>query len=126
MNFETQLTELNVKSVSMEQAGGSDAREFFEPLLSDQLIFRRASGKIVGKSGDDGFLDGLKANPFKSRVPEDIVVRALDSRALVTFIIVATRKDDDTVHRYRNLRLFSRVDNRWILELWYNYEIVGS
>jgi hypothetical protein len=130
MNIETDLIALNKKSVEMEQAGADEpraeqVRRFFDTLLSDQLVFRRASGKIVGKSGDEGFLEGLKNNPFKSRVPEDIVVKVLDDRVLVTLIIAATRKDDDSLHRYRNIRLFSRVKDRWTLELWYNYEVTG-
>lgn len=51
----------------MEQAGGLEPIEFFEALLSDQLIFRRASGKVIGKDGREGFLEGLKkASPFSS------------------------------------------------------------
>lgn len=125
MNIETDLIALNEKSVEVEQAGGPDALAFFESLLSDQLIFRRASGKVVGKAGPDGFLEGLKNNPFKSRVPDDISVTVLDNRALVTLIIVARRKDDDSVHRYRNIRLFSRAADGWIMEFWYNYEVTG-
>jgi Domain of unknown function (DUF4440) len=125
MNIEKDLTDLNVKSVALEQAGGTEAHAFFEALLSDQLIFRRASGKVVGKTGDEGFLKGLNNNPFKSREAEDVVVNVLDQRALVTLIVVATRKDDGSVHRFRNIRVFSRLQDHWILEVWYNYEITG-
>jgi hypothetical protein len=85
-------------------------------------VFRRADGKVVGK---EGFLEGLKSNPFRSRVPEGIDVNLLDGRALVTLIIVGTPKDDGSIHRYRNIRLFAHTNDRWILELWYNYEITG-
>jgi Domain of unknown function (DUF4440) len=118
------LVELNKQIAEMEQQGEA-AREFFQKHLSDQLIFRRASGKVVGKSGPEGFLEGLKSNPFESRVAEDIDVSLQNDRALVTLIIVGTRKDDGSVHRYRNIRLFSRSSDNWILELWYNYEITS-
>jgi hypothetical protein len=109
----------------MEQAGDDQALEFFQAHLSDRLIFRRANGKIVGKSEPEGFLSSLKKNPFSSRRPEDTSVTQLGDRALVTLIVVGTRADDDSVHRYRNIRLFTRAADKWILDLWYNYEVTG-
>ena len=116
------LIELNEEIARQEQQGET-AREYFQKLLSDQLLFRRVSGKVVGKSESGGFLEELKNNPFSSRTPEEIAVSMLDDRALVTLVIVGTRKDDGSVHRYRNIRLFSRAGDKWLLELWYNYEI---
>ena len=118
------LIELNKQIGEMEQQG-VEARAFFDDHLSDQLIFRRASGKIVGKWESDGFLANLKNNPFSSRRPEEISVTLLNDRALVTLIIIGTRADDGSVHRYRNIRLFSRSADQWILELWYNYELTS-
>jgi hypothetical protein len=121
------LIELNKQIGEMEQQG-VEALTFFNDRLSnqlifsDQLIFRRASGKVVGKSE---FLANLKNNPFSSRRPEEISVTLLNDRALVTLIVIGTRVDDGSVHRYRNIRLFSRSAGRWVLELWYNYEITG-
>ena len=120
------LVALNVRIGEMEQAGGSDARTFFESLLGDRFVFRRASGKIVGKSGPEGYLEGLANNPFSFRHYENISVSPLDDRALVTLIVVGTRADDGSVHRYRNIRLFTRTADKWMLEFWYNYEITGS
>lgn len=67
------LIDLNKRIGEMEQEQGAEAHKFFNPHLSDQLIFHRASGKVVGKSEPEGFLDSLK-NPssFTSRVSEDI------------------------------------------------------
>ncbi len=119
------LNDLNKRIGEMEQKQGEEAHLFFNAHLSDQLIFRRASGKVVGKSEPEGFLDSLKKpSPFTSRVPEDISVALLDDRALVTLIVVGTRADG-SVGRYRNVRLFSRSGDDWILELWYNYEITS-
>jgi hypothetical protein len=126
MNIEQDLTKLNQQIVEVEQAGGAEASSYFGALLSDQLIFRRASGNIVGKAGPEGFLEGLKkAGPFSSRRPEAILVTQLGDRALVTLIVVATRADDGSEHRYRNIRLFSRSGDNWMMEFWYNYEITG-
>jgi len=120
-----ELVKLNQRVAEMEQQAGAEAVEFFNTLLSDKLIFRRASGKVVGKSGPEGFLEGLKNNPFKSHVTQNISINLLEDRALVTLVVVANRNDDGSVHRYRNIRLFSRIGDQWILELWYNYEITS-
>ena len=126
MSIEKDLIALNEKIAEMEQARGLEAIAFFESLLSDQFISRRASGKVVGKAGPDGFLEGLKkAGPFSSLRAENIWVTQLDDRALVTLIVVGTRADDGSAHRYRNIRLFSRSGENWVMEFWYNYEITG-
>jgi hypothetical protein len=119
------LVRLNERIGEMEQQGGPAAREFFTRHLAHDLVFRRASGKVVGKFGPEGFIEGLENNPFKSRVIDDISVSLLGHRALVTLIVVGTRKDDGSVHRYRNVRLFSHRGGLWVLEVWYNYEIPG-
>jgi uncharacterized protein DUF4440 len=119
------LVDLSKRIGEMEQEQGEDAHKFFNAHLSDQLIFRRASGKVVGKSEPEGFLDSLKKpSPFTSRVSEDISVVLIADRALVTLIVVGARADG-SVGRYRNIRLFSRSGDDWILELWYNYEITS-
>ena len=117
---------LNHCIARMEQEGGARARQFFEARLADSLVFRRASGKVVGKFGPGGFLATIDDNPFKSRELEDIVASPVDGRMLVSLIVVGTRKDDGSVHRYRNIRSFARPRGEWIMDFWYNYEIPGS
>jgi hypothetical protein len=127
---EVRLTALNKMIADVEQSASLSedksrkADKFFRRLLSDQLVFRRADGEVIGKSGTDGFLERLrKPSPFSSRVAENIKVKILGERALVTLTVVATRNDDQSVHRYRNIRLFSRSGEDWILEFWFNDEI---
>lgn len=127
------LVALNQRIGEMEQKQGTadpitqdEVRSFFTTHLSDQLIFRRASGKIVGKVEENGFMDGLtNPSPFASRESTEISVHLMGERALVTLIVVGTRADDGSVHRYRNIRLFTRSSENWVMELWYNYEITG-
>ena len=123
MSVEANLIALNEEAVKLEQDGGPDARTFFEAHLSDQLLFRRATGKVVGKAD---FLSGLDQRaPFSARRSEDIRVAQFADRALVTLVVIGIRADDGSVHLYRNIRLFSRSGESWIMELWYNYEITG-
>jgi len=118
------LVSLNRKIADMEQQG-SDAAKFFTDLCPTTWSFRRASSKVVGKSGPGGFIEGLKNNPFTARATEDVSVHPVGHRALVTLIVVGTRKDDDAVHRYRNIRLFSQQGGKWVLECGHNYEITS-
>jgi hypothetical protein len=119
------LEDLNIKIAQMETVEKvEEARKFFEHHLSDQLIFRRANGKVVGKSGSEGVLDGLKDKRFKKLKPEDINVMLLNDRALVTLIVVGTGQDG-SIRCFRNIRLFTRAQDQWLLEFWYNYEITG-
>jgi hypothetical protein len=119
------LLAANGRIAEMEQAADEKAEAFFRALLSDHLVFRRASGKVVGKDGEDGFLSTLRKNPFYCRLSEDVQVTEIGDHALVTLIVVATRTDDGSVHRYRNIRLFRRIAGRWQLDFWYNYEVTG-
>lgn len=116
-----ELKKLN-QQFGEEEQRGKDGKPFFELHLSSNLLFRRASGKVVGKTD---FLNGLANNPFESRTSEDIVVHVDCNRAIVTLIVVCTRNDDKSVHRYRNVRFFTQESNRWFLDAWYNYEITG-
>jgi len=79
-----ELVRFNELIAKMEQQGDSEAEEFFRTCLSHDLVFRRATGKVVGKFGDNGFIAGLKASPFSSRIPEEIAASILGERALVT------------------------------------------
>lgn len=115
------LEKLN-RQIADEEQRGEAASTFFNTHLSDQLIFRRANGKVVGKQK---FLEELKNNPFLTRASEMTEVNLLEDRALVTLIVVGTRRDDGSVHYYRNIRLFVRDADRWLLEFWYNFEIMG-
>lgn len=116
-----ELIELNIKIGEAEQQ--RDRRsEFFENLLSKQLIFRRANGKVVGKKD---FLTSLQEpNPFTDRKSLDIEVTPQGDRALVT-LVVKTKSPKGEEGRYRNIRLFTRTDDEWQLEFWYNYDLTS-
>ena len=115
------LQKLN-RQIADEEQRGAAASTFFKTHLSDQLIFRRANGKVVDKAN---FLEGLKNNPFQTRAAEMIEVNLLEDRALVTLIVIGIRADDGSVHYYRNIRFFTLSGDQWLLEFWYNFEITG-
>jgi hypothetical protein len=116
------LRDLN-RTFSDEEQKGQEAEPFFERHLSDKLVFRRVSGQTIGKHGPDGFMGNLKkGTPFVSRRSEDIAIELVGDRALVTLIVVGTRGDGG-IDRFRNIRLFTRTEDCWILEFWYNFRL---
>lgn len=116
------LQEINQKIAVAEQQRN---QKFFAALLSEKLLFRRASGAVIGKAD---FLNGLQGpSPFIDYVAENIEVTELPGiadRALVT-LIVRTRKADSATQRFWNIRFFTRTAAGWELESWYNYELTG-
>jgi hypothetical protein len=38
-------------------------------------------------------------------------------------LVVRTTRADHSENRYRNIRLFSKQDQGWTLERWYNYDL---
>jgi Domain of unknown function (DUF4440) len=123
MNIDTDkkgLQTLNEEIATRESQRDAAAKKWFGDLLSEHLIFRRADTTVIDKTG---FLKGLgKPDPFNFREAEDINATVMGDRALVV-LTVCTRKEGGTENRYRNVRLFSRSGENWVMELWYNYQI---
>lgn len=70
------------------------------------------------------FVRTWNPDPFIARDPEDIQPTVIGDRALVV-LTVRTRKQDGGESRFRNIRLFSRSDENWVMEFWYNYEVTS-
>lgn len=120
-----ELVTLNRRIDAMEQRRDLEALEFFNQHLAEQLVCRRANGTVMGKYGRQGFMRALTApSRFAVVRSEAIDVNLLGTRALVTLEVITTSRVGSE-HRYCNVRMFSRSANRWLLELWYDYEIAG-
>ena len=121
-----ELVALNQRIDAMEQCRDLEALEFFNQHLADQLVCRRASGTVMGKYGQRGFMRALTVpSRFAAVRSEAIDVNLLGTRALVTLEVIATGRSGDE-HRFCNIRMFSRHADRWLLELWYDYEITAA
>jgi hypothetical protein len=110
------------REIAVKEQEGAGATAFFDDHLSGRLVFRRATGKVVGKYGSEGFLATLGVNTSPRQV-EDLVVHPVGALALVSLVIASPGKDGGPAHRYRNIRVCSRVGGRWLIDAWYNYEI---
>jgi len=124
-HMQQELVELNQRIGEMEQRRDLEALEFFNDHLAEQLVCRRANGMVMGKYGRQGFMRALTApSQFAAVRSEDVAVSLLGTRALVTLEVIATCRGGGE-HRYCNVRMFSRGASRWLLELWYDYEVAA-
>src|SRR5262249_55208097 len=96
---------------------------WLQSVLSDELDFRRANGKVVDKKT---FLDELADREYDRLESLDIRASVLGDLAIVTLIVRATGrvKGEPFGGVYRNIRVFraSQADG-WELVRWYNDEI---
>jgi hypothetical protein len=121
-----ELVTLNQRIDAMEQRRDLEALEFFNQHLADQLVCRRASGIVMGKYGQQGFMRALTTpSRFAAVRSEAMDVNLLGTRALVTLEVIATSRVGGE-HRFCNIRMFSRGADGWLLELWFDYEISAS
>ena len=115
----TFLRELNER-LGQEEKAGND--KFFDDYLSDYLVFRRARGKIVGKRE---FRKGLDPNQFEELKTHVDHVDVQGESAVVDVTVTSKRKGEEKAGRYRNIRVFRRVEGpeEWELIAWVNTEI---
>ena len=111
------LEKLNVDLGENEKARNS---KFFEDLLAEDLVFRRASRKIVGKLK---FLEDLATSEFE-KLETEIDTVEINGPDAVVEVIVRSKKKGQNKGEYRNIRVFRRSDqDRWQLKTWINTEI---
>ena len=115
-----QLEHINLSIADWEQRRDEGAIAELDKSLSPKLLFRRADRTVVG---NQEFMAGLaKPNPFVKRESELAALEIRGDRALAV-VTVATTKVDGTENRYRNVRMFVRLDGRWQLEFWFNDDV---
>lgn len=111
-----ELTKLT-RSLSEAEKRGDTA--FFKKHLSEQLIFRRASGKVITKST---FLEDLKPNNYEYNIPFNITVNVAEDgqSAAISLTIAAKIMDPPIEGTWRNIRLFQQNNDVWQIVSWYN------
>jgi hypothetical protein len=109
---EEKLKELNERIGKAESEGDE---EFLREVLADELVFRRASGKVVTK---EEFLAEVQKNKSE-RQSKDIKVNLDEERntALVSLIVRVMESE------FKNLRVFVRNENEWQCLMWFNTKI---
>jgi len=118
----------NLKQLNenLGKAEKSKDKEFFEMLLSDNLIFRRASGIINNKKE---FLERLMKDSLIyheiSTDVRDIFISEQTNLAMVTALVYAklTNEGKDIEGNFMNIRVFRMDVDVWKLISWYNYKV---
>jgi ketosteroid isomerase-like protein len=112
-----ELTQINVGIGDAEKR--QDATDL-EPVLHDDLVFRRADGKLISKQQ---YLDAVPTRVYE-RLDADVVeIHEKDESAVVTVIVDAAGTTADGSRfdgRFRNVRVFVKDDGRWLCRLWVN------
>jgi alkylhydroperoxidase/carboxymuconolactone decarboxylase family protein YurZ len=120
------LIRLNEEIGEKEKLGDTS---YFESLLGDDLVFRRASGAIHHKAD---YLKGLKTigmNPYElletSVVSVYVDVADGQESAVANVRVRAKRKDDEYAAVYENVRVFEKLPDRdtWRLVSWTNTKV---
>ena len=103
--METDLVALNQQIAVLEQERGRTAQHFFTNLLSDQLLLRRANGKVIGKAD---FLQSLQApSPFTQYNIEQLEIAQLAEGAPQAMVTLLMRTEDHygAARCFRHIRL---------------------
>jgi Domain of unknown function (DUF4440) len=115
------LRSINLDIANWEQQRDAKAIGKLDGILSPQILFRRADKTVVGKKE---FMDALLGpSPFATRVSSNVIVTLRDDRAVCTLIVTTAQKDGPVSH-YRNIRWFARREDRWLMEYWFNDDII--
>lgn len=117
------LRELNLRVATLEAARERDA---LAPLLHDALVFRRASGAVVGRDAYLRDLDRIVTTRWVQSVVLDLTLQAEDLavfRGLVAVDRVQSGSDGAPVTVqgiFLNLRIWTRAADTWQMVGWFN------
>jgi hypothetical protein len=119
-DLEKELIELNMK---IGEAEKQRDEAFLKRLLSEDLIFRRANGKIVNKKE---YLESLQdpANTYDYIISEDVKPTIFEDVAVVSLRVRARGKRGASTFEgnFRNIRLFLK-NQEWQCAVWFNTPI---
>lgn len=110
---ESVLKKLNLEIAQAEDRG--DAK-WLEGVLSQELSFRRANGKVVNRA--QFLLDVKPRSASQTRIES---VHLFGERAVVTCIVTLTI--DGKEAEFHNVRLFVRESGAWKLLGWANERV---
>lgn len=98
--------------------------KFMREVLADELVFRRANGKIVTK---DEYLSELMKpeNSYELLRTENIKTAVTKENALVSLTVITKGKRGETEFEgeFQNVRVFVKRKNEWQCIVWFNARI---
>lgn len=111
------LKRLNEEVGEREKAGDS---AYFQALLADDFVFRRADGNIVHNKEYLQSLEKVSENPYERLDTHVREVMVDKDSAVATVLVIAKRKSMERPRGFDNVRLFKRESGEWKLIAWIN------
>jgi hypothetical protein len=120
LSSDQELRRLNEEIRVKEQAG---EKPYFDELLADTFLFRRADGTIVDKRQYLDDLGSVAKNPYErlESVVENVTLDGVSG--VVNVLVLAKRKKMERAAVFQNVRVFIRQDENWKLIMWVNTKI---
>jgi glyoxylase I family protein len=120
VTVQTDLRDLNVQIGAAEK---EHRVPFLRDILHDDLLFRRADGKVVGK---DEYLEALEGRTYDTLQTEIVEIDSRGDSAVVTAIVTAAGTTSDGTKfggTFRNVRTFVGGESQWRCTLWINTRV---
>jgi hypothetical protein len=106
----------NLQFPNYEDGRVEHGREFFEDALSDELVFCRVDGTVVGKQN---FIDGAFVDRGRSSSGSIRVLNKTTNGLLVSTVVNMTVEGN--VRSFMNVRFLSAEDGTLRCRIWANY-----
>ena len=117
------LTSLNIELNNAENNRDAAAKDFSKNHLHDDLHFKKANDMWWSKA--DFINDMDNPNPFAVREIGDFeFYQSAEDEYMVWCIVKCIKHGETDVHNYRNLRIFKFAEEKFLLRIWYNYEMM--
>jgi uncharacterized protein DUF4440 len=117
---EEELVRLNEEIAEKERLGDTSC---FERTLANNLIFRRANGKIENKVGFLKSLETVHTNPYEL-LEASVEYVTVDQQTAVVYVSVKSkRKNNERPGEYENVRMFEQQEGTWKLVTWTNRKV---
>lgn len=120
----TGLSALDLRDLNVDIGAAEKEHRlsFLRDVLHDDLIFRRADGRIVGKSE---YLAAVEGRAYDTIETEVVEVDSRDESAVVTAIVKASGTTNSTPFggTFRNVRTFVGGEGHWRCTVWINTRV---
>ena len=120
------LTMLNIELNNAENNRDAAAKDFCKNHLHDELHFKKANDVWCSKT--DFINDMDNPNPFARQIGDFEFYQSAEDEFIVWCIVTTNTPPKEeqlpVIHRYRNLRIFKFAEGKFLLRIWYNYEMM--
>ena|SRR5215216_1945179 len=122
------LIRMNVEFSSRERSSATDNEEWFTRNLADDLVFRRASGKVADRTAYiAGLTDARNRSNFIECVIHDVQIEGQVAAVTATVALQGTRGGNPVDGQFTNRRMFTLShDGTWSCVAWWNDVLPGK